>query len=88
MPEQLDGLRKAWRDRFGPFPKAVENLLLLTEIKLSSASRKISIVEIKEDKLMLTRNKDFVLIGGKFPRLTGKGAEEQLEQALAMIRSL
>ncbi|HKP92623.1 MAG TPA: transcription-repair coupling factor, partial [Chthoniobacterales bacterium] len=32
--EQLDRLRKEWRDRFGKFPVAVDNLLLLAEIKL------------------------------------------------------
>ena len=32
--EQWDRLRKDWRDRFGKFPPAVDNLLLLTEIKL------------------------------------------------------
>jgi len=87
-PEQLAALRKSWRDRYGPFPKAVENLLLLTEIKLSSISRKIAAIEVKEDKLMLTRNKDFVLIGGKFPRLNAKTAEAQIKEVLAMIRSI
>src|SRR5581483_5446092 len=50
--EQLDALRKTWRDRFGPLPKAVENLLAMTETKLSAAARKITRVEVREDKLM------------------------------------
>jgi transcription-repair coupling factor (superfamily II helicase) len=67
--EQLDRVRKEWRDRFGKFPPAVENLFLLAEIKLAAAKSGVSRVEVKERKLMLTRRSEFVLVGGKFPRL-------------------
>jgi transcription-repair coupling factor (superfamily II helicase) len=86
--EALDKLRKDWRDRFGRFPEAVENLLTLAELRISSAARKISTVEVKDDKLMLTRGGDFILIGGKFPRLTAKGGSARLLETLKMIRSL
>ena len=86
--EALDKLRKDWRDRYGRFPEAIENLLTLAEIRLSSAARKITMVEVKEGKLMLTRGGDFILIGGKFPRLASAGGTPQLREALKMIRSL
>ena len=86
--EALDKLRKDWRDRFGRFPDAVENLLTLAELRISSAARKITVVEVKDDKLILTRGGDFILIGGKFPRLTAKGGAARLREALQMIRSL
>ena len=38
--EQLDKVRKSWRDRFGPLPEPVENLLMMSEIKLAAAARK------------------------------------------------
>src|SRR5262249_19642588 len=37
--EQFDRLRRDWRDRFGHFPAAVENLLLITQIKLAAAKK-------------------------------------------------
>jgi transcription-repair coupling factor (superfamily II helicase) len=86
--EQLDALRKTWRDRFGPLPQAAENLLALTEIKLAATARKISIVEAKDGKLMLTRGGDFILIGGKFPRLSAPDPTSRLREMLAMLRSL
>ncbi len=86
--EALDKLSKDWRDRFGRFPDAVENLLALAELRVSSAARKITMVEVKDDKLMLTRGGDFILIGGKFPRLTAKGGGPRLRETLKMIRSL
>jgi transcription-repair coupling factor (superfamily II helicase) len=86
--EALDKLRKEWRDRYGRFPEAVENLLTLAEIRISSAARKITAVEVKDGKLMLSRGGDYILIGGKFPRLGGKTGTDRLIEALKMIRSL
>ncbi len=67
--DQLDRVRKEWRDRFGKFPNPVENLFLLAEIKLAAAKAEISRLEVRERKLMLTRRGEFVLVDGKFPRL-------------------
>jgi transcription-repair coupling factor (superfamily II helicase) len=86
--EQLVKVRKAWRDRFGPLPEAVENLLMLSEIKLAAASRKISKIEVKERKLMLTYGNEFLLVGGKFPRLRGEDARGMLREVLELIRAL
>ena len=65
--EQWDRLRKDWRDRFGKFPTAVDNLLVLTEIKLAAARAGVTRVEVREGKLMLTRRGDFILVGGQIP---------------------
>ena len=86
--EQLDNLRKTWRDRFGVLPDAAENLLVMTEIKLAASARKITQVEAREGKLILTRGGDYVQIGGKFPRLTASEPGARLREMLAMIRSL
>jgi transcription-repair coupling factor (superfamily II helicase) len=86
--EQLDRLRKEWRDRFGKFPEAVDNLLLLTEIKLSAAKAGLARVEVREAKLMLTRRGDFILVGGKFPRIGTDRIERQLAEVLELIRKL
>jgi transcription-repair coupling factor (superfamily II helicase) len=86
--EALDALRATWRDRFGPLLPPVENLLLLTEIKLAAAGRKVSIVEVKEDKVILTRHGDFVQIGGKFPRVSASDPSERIREVLRLIRAL
>src|SRR5436305_131586 len=86
--EQLDRLINEWRDRFGAFPKAVENLITLAQIKLAAAIPEISRVETREDKLMLTRRGDFILVGGKFPRLFAPEIEERLQEILGLLRKL
>jgi transcription-repair coupling factor (superfamily II helicase) len=87
-PDQLDRLRRDWRDRFGPFPAAVNNLFLWTEVKLAAAKSGVSRVEVRERKLMLTRNEDFILVAGKFPRLVAAGIEQYLAEILELIKKI
>jgi transcription-repair coupling factor (superfamily II helicase) len=86
--EQLQRLRRDWRDRFGPFPSAVDNLFGLIEIKLAAAKSGITRVEVRERKLMLTRRGDFILVAGKFPRLVGAKIEAYLDSTLELIKKL
>ncbi len=86
--EALDKLRATWRDRFGALPEPVENLLLLTEIKLSAAARKVAIVEVQENRVMLTRHGDFIQIDGKFPRVGATDPRKRLREVLLLIRAL
>ena len=86
--EQLQRLRREWRDRFGKWPAAVDNLLLLSEIKLAAARARVSRVEVREGKLMLTRRGDFLLVGGKFPRLTSQRIDLNLAEVLQWLRQL
>jgi transcription-repair coupling factor (superfamily II helicase) len=86
--EQLDRLIKEWRDRFGPLPEPVENLITLTRIKLAAAKEEITRVETREDKLMLTRRGDFIFVAGKFPRLVAPGIEKRLPEILELLRKL
>ncbi|HYR21941.1 MAG TPA: TRCF domain-containing protein, partial [Chthoniobacterales bacterium] len=72
--EQFDRVQREWRDRFGKFPVAVDNLFLIAEIKLAAAKAGIARVEVRERKLMLTRRGEFILVDGKFPRLVAKPA--------------
>jgi transcription-repair coupling factor (superfamily II helicase) len=86
--EQLDRLRRDWRDRFGHFPSAVDNLFALIEIKLAAARSGVTRVEVRDRKLMLTRHGDFILVAGKFPRLVAAKIEQHLEEIVELIRKL
>jgi transcription-repair coupling factor (superfamily II helicase) len=86
--EELERLERDWRDRFGPFSPAVDNLFLLTEIKLAAANSGLSRVEVREHKLMLTRRGDFILVAGKFPRLIADRIEQHLGEVLKLIKKL
>jgi transcription-repair coupling factor (superfamily II helicase) len=84
----LEALQKEMRDRFGPLPPPVELLLAVAELKILASERNITSVEVKEDKVMLTRNRDFITLGGKFPRLTKKNAEGRLKEIKKLLLAL
>ncbi|MFZ9964597.1 MAG: transcription-repair coupling factor [Terrimicrobiaceae bacterium] len=86
--EELDQLRAAWRDRFGPLPLAVENAIVCASIKLEATRRRIPLVEVRGEKLMLTRGGNFVLIGGRFPRLTAPDADSRLREVLTCLEKM
>ena len=86
--EQLERLRRDWRDRFGAFPPAVDNLFVLVEIKFAAAESGVSRVEVRERKVMLTRHGDFILVAGKFPRLVGSKIDQYLPEVVELIRKL
>ena len=84
----LERLQTEMRDRFGPLPGALELLLLVGEIKILASERAITIMEVKEDKLMLTRNNDYIMLAGKFPRLTKTDAKTRLKEIKKLLLAL
>ena len=81
-------LRAAWRDRFGPVPPAAENALTAAAIKLEASRRRIPIVEVRADKLMLMRGGNYILIGGRFPRLTASEPNSKLLEVLKFLQKM
>jgi transcription-repair coupling factor (superfamily II helicase) len=86
--EELSKLQKEWRDRFGPLPVAVSNLLLLNETKLMAAKARVVRVEVKETKVMLLRGGDYLLIGDRFPRLTSPDLQSRLAELFSLLKKL
>jgi transcription-repair coupling factor (superfamily II helicase) len=84
----LEALACELRDRFGPPPPPVELLLQVAEVKRLAADRGVSVVEVRDDRLMLTRRGEFVMLGGKFPRLTRQGAGPRLREIARFLRAL
>jgi transcription-repair coupling factor (superfamily II helicase) len=86
--DDLEKLRLEWRDRHGPWPLPVERLLLATEIKIDASEARIRVVETQEEKLMLQQGQDYIMVSGKFPRLTTRDAISKLREILTWIVSL
>jgi transcription-repair coupling factor (superfamily II helicase) len=84
----LQDLEKELRDRFGPLPPAVLLLLQVADVKVLAAEKDIAIIEVKEDKLMLTRNNDYIMVGSKFPRLTKKEPPAKLKEIRKLLLAL
>jgi len=81
-------IRAELRDRFGQLPAPVELLLQLAELRILAGDRQITSIESVEDKIMLTRNGDFITAAGKFPRLTKKEAKARLKEIRQLLLAL
>ncbi len=86
--KELDALEKAWRDRFGRFPASVGHLHQLHRAKIRGAAKKITLIEVKGQKLTLTRNGLPITIDNRHPRLKSVKAAEKLDEVLELLRQL
>ncbi|MEM1059703.1 MAG: transcription-repair coupling factor [Verrucomicrobiota bacterium] len=87
-PEEGRALQREWRDRYGRFPPPLRLLGLATDIRLRAARQNIRLVETQGEKLMLHQGKDYIMTGGRFPRLTGSDPLSKLKQILHWLSSL
>ena len=81
----LDALQAEVRDRFGPPDAAAELLFQVTQLRLVAAERGINVIETHEGKVMLRRRDDFVMAGGKFPRLTKREPQARLTEIRKLL---
>jgi len=88
QPGDLAALKRELVDRFGRLPEPVERLLDVAELRLLAAERQVTAIESREDKVMLTREGDYLLVGGKFPRLTRRDARARLREIRQLLRAL
>jgi transcription-repair coupling factor (superfamily II helicase) len=86
--EALRQLKAELRDRFGPLPESAEILLKIADLKIEAAARNVSVIECKEDKLMITRRNDFVMADGKFPRLRKTSPAARLNEIKKLVLAL
>jgi transcription-repair coupling factor (superfamily II helicase) len=84
----LESLQKELRDRFGPLPPVVDLLLRVAELKILACEKSVTAIEVKDDKLMLTRHGDFITLGGKFPRLTKKDPKARLKEIKKLLLAI
>jgi transcription-repair coupling factor (superfamily II helicase) len=86
--DEIDGLEASWRDRFGPLPRAAANALVAATIRIEASARRISMVEVRGEKLMLTCGKNYILVGGRFPRLTAGSPDFTLREVLSILEKM
>lgn len=55
------------------------------ELQILASEKSVTDIEFQEDKLMLTRNGDFITPGGKLPRLTKKDAKGRLKEIKKLL---
>lgn len=84
----VDDLERDWHDRFGRLPSEARHLLTVQKIRILATRSRITHVEISGQKLMLTRNNDYILDNKRFPRLAKIKHGDKLREALQMLINL
>jgi transcription-repair coupling factor (superfamily II helicase) len=86
--ESIERLRAEFRDRFGPLPPPLELLLQVAALKILASQSGVTSIETKRDRLMLTRNNDYITVAGKFPRLRKAQAKGRLNEIRRLLQEL
>ena len=81
----MDRLESEVRDRFGPPDTAAQLLFQATQLRLVAAERGIHTIETQEGKVMLRRGEDYVMAGGRFPRLTKREPKARLSEIRKLL---
>ncbi len=63
-------------------------LLQVAELKILASEHGVAAIETKEDRLMLTRNNDYITLAGKFPRLTKQESKARLNEVKKLLLAL
>ena len=86
--DDVDDLERQWTDRFGKLPKQARHLLICQKIKIMATRHHISHVEISAQKLLLTRNNDYITLDRRFPRLTKTKPTDKLYETLRFLQEM
>lgn len=86
--KSLGELKTELRDRFGPLPEAAELALKVADLKLTAAAKGLTMIEVKENKLILKRHDNFAMVRGKFPRLREKTIVARLKEIKKAVLAL
>ena len=85
---EIDRLRDELRDRFGPVPEPLDRLLKIARLRIIAAGKEFQSIEVQGEKIMMMRQKDYIMPGGKFPRLKSADATSRLDELIRIARAL
>ncbi|MDA7915884.1 transcription-repair coupling factor [Verrucomicrobia bacterium] len=83
--KELKPLAAELKDRYGKLPLGIELLFETMKLKILASNRRISVIETRGQKLMLTRKGDYIMRNGKFPRLAKTEPKARLSEIRNMI---
>jgi transcription-repair coupling factor (superfamily II helicase) len=84
--QEIADIRRQFADRYGPMPEVVARMLALADLRIEASARRITRIETREDKAMLTRDGDLIQKDGRFPRLRSDKIDDRIRELLAIVR--
>jgi transcription-repair coupling factor (superfamily II helicase) len=85
---ELDLLETEFADRFGPPPHALRRLYTVTRLRILASRRRLTRIETRDDRIIMTRDGDFLKDGTRFPRMPSADADGKLRDLLKTVRAV
>lgn len=85
LDEEIAAMYEDLRDRFGPIPPPLDRLLKTARVRIAGAKRGIQAIEVREDKIMMTRDGDYLMKDRRFPRLRSPDATARLDELFRAV---
>ncbi|QHI69730.1 transcription-repair coupling factor [Tichowtungia aerotolerans] len=80
-------LKREFSDRFGRLPPAMQNLFEIARMRIAAAQAGIKTIRVNDDRIMLIRNGEPIMVNGHYPRLNPNSTSARLKEVLALLKS-
>ena len=87
-PDEIDSINEELLDRFGKMPLKVQYLIDLYLIRVIASLKQINSIETDDEKIIITRAGQPLMINNYYPRFTKKTPRGRLKELLYLIKSL
>lgn len=81
-------LKKEFADRFGKLPVAVKNLFEIARIRIAAAQVGVQSIRASEGRLIMLRNGEAIMPGGRYPRLKARTTATRLKEILELLKGI
>ncbi len=83
--QEITLMKREIKDRFGKLPAEVQRLMLIAELRITAANQGIKSVIARNQQVMLSRDKDYLTIEGRHPRLSEEKATAMLKEIISFL---
>ena len=79
-------MKREIKDRFGKLPTEVHRLMLIAELRIVAADQGIKSVIVRNRQVMLSKEKEYLTVAGRHPRLDEEKTTPMLKELIELIR--
>ncbi|MEA2067998.1 MAG: transcription-repair coupling factor [Verrucomicrobiota bacterium] len=84
--QEIALMKREIKDRFGKLPPEVQRLMLIAELRIVAADAGIKSVIVRNQQVMLSKDKEYLTFAGRHPRLDKEKATPMLKELIGLIR--
>ena len=71
-----------------PCTAPLRRIFALARLRIAASLKGIRKIEVEEDKVMMTRQGDFITFNNKFPRLKSRKPSERIDELVKLVQQV